>query len=401
MTGLREMFEDLAEAPPPPSRVTGDDVYALGQRRRHRRTRIVRGAAVLAVTAVAAVAASVVNVMSPAPEPAGGGDPLPAGNINWAGAADARHLYAAVQACPDRSCHKVLVRLYASDDGGQGWTARGDATALVEATVVGPSTLVATFAGKTETPMLSTDGGQNWTPAQRRAPVRAVPPGGTLICWTDPGTGGCGPYVVDPAAGWFAPLAKPPALAPDAQWLRAGDRLWAAGTNASGQPAVAVSTNAGRSWVTKILDCPLAECHPARVATTADGGTAYAIVTAPNTRIVYRGGVTGGWTRMSTETTTDENPVGGERSFVTADGTHVLYEVEPAGAIDGLSFWANSGPDTPYGRLAMDGLPATVHRIRRAPDGWLFTWSYGTQRAMYGSTDGRHWSVIPSTVTKE
>jgi hypothetical protein len=49
----------------------------------------------------------------------------------------------------------------------------------------------------------------------------------------------------------------------------------------------------------------------------------------------------------------------------------------------------------------MDGLPATVGPIRRAPDGWFFTSSYGPERALYRSTDGRHWSVIASTLTKE
>ncbi|MEH1125062.1 hypothetical protein [Micromonospora sp. CPCC 206061] len=399
MTGLREMFEDLAESPPPPSQVTGDEMYTAGRQRRRRRTRIIKAVTTLAVTAVAAAAASVVNVMSPPPEPAGGSDPLPAGNINWTGAADARHLYAAVQACPDQSCSKVLTQLYFSDNGGQGWTPRGDAIMLVDATVVGPSTLVATIAGKAA-PSVSTNGGHTWTLAQRRSPAAAVPPGAALFCWTESDSSWCRPYVVDPAGGWFAALTKPPALAQQAQWVRAGDRLWAAGTNTNGQPAVAVSTDAGRTWSTRTLACPRQECS-AVVTTTADGNTAYAVVTAPYIRIVYRGGVTGGWTRMSTQKTADKGGVGGERSFVTADGTHVLYDSVPVGVLDGRSFWANSGPDTPYQRVAMEGLPATVYPILRTPDGWFFTHSYGRERALYGSADGRHWSVIPSTLTKE
>lgn len=400
MTGLREMFEDLAESPPPPSQITGEEMYAAGRRRRQRRTRIVRTVATLAVTAVAAATASVVTLRSPEPEPASGGEPLPAGNINWTGAADSRHLYAAVQACPDQSCPKTIVQLYASDDGGRSWAPRGEAMALIDTTVVGPSTLVANIAGAS-TPNVSTDGGHTWTPARMHNPAETVPPGGTLICWTQPDTEWCRPYVVDPAGKWFAPLAKPPALGREAQWAPAGDRLWAAGTTPNGKPAVAVSTDAGRTWATETLDCPDADCTWATVAPTADGDTAYAVVTAPNTRIVYRGGVDGAWARVSTQKVSDEELRGGPRSFVTADGTHVVYEYEPVGDIEGLTFWAKSGSGTAYERVAMEGLPATVYPIRRAADGWFFTWSNGSVRALYGSTDGRHWSVIASTLSKE
>ncbi|MCW6005559.1 hypothetical protein K1W54_13365, partial [Micromonospora sp. CPCC 205371] len=384
--------------PPPPSQVTGDERYTAGRRRRKRRTRIIGAVATLAVTAVAAATTSVVNLASP-PEPAGGGDPLPRGIIQWVRAADARHLYAAIQVCSDGSCDKTLVQIYASDNGGQGWTPRGDAISLYDPIVVGPSTLVASIAGK-PAPAVSTNGGHTWTPAQLRSPAAEVPPGGTILCWTGPSPDWCRPFVVDPADGWFAPLAEPPALGPQAQWVRAGDRLWAAGTNPNGRPAVAVSTDAGRTWSTTILDCPRAECS-AMVATTADGNTAYAVVDAPYTRIVYRGGVTGGWTLVSTEKTPTQDTPGGERSFVTADGTHVLYGSEPVGGLDGRTFSANSGPGTPYQRVVMDGLPALVGAIRRAPDGWFFTFSYGPQRAVYGSTDGRRWSVITSTLTEE
>ncbi|GLH95698.1 hypothetical protein [Phytohabitans aurantiacus] len=401
MTGLREMFEDLAVSPPPPSQVTGEEMYAAGRRRRKRRTRIVRAVAALAVTAVAAATASVVTMVSPPPEPASSGDPLPAGNINWIGAADSRHLYAAVQACPDQSCVKTLVQLYASDNGGQGWTPRGDAMVLVDAVVAGPSTLVATVAGKS-TPSVSTNGGHTWTSAQRRSQAAAVPPGGTLFCWASTDAELCSPYVVDPAAGWFAPLARPPALRPGAQWMRAGDRLWGAGADLNGISAVAVSTDAGHTWSTRTLQCPRAICYGATVATTADGNTAYAVVTSPNARFVYRGGVTGAWTLTGIEKiTAHEAALGGDRSFVTADGTHVVYGTKPVGDLDGRTFSANSGTDTPYQPVVMDGLPALVRAIGRAPDGWFFTSTYGPERAVYGSTDGRHWSVIASTLTKE
>jgi hypothetical protein len=399
MTGLREMFEDLADSPPPPSQVTGDEMYTAGRQRHKRRTRIIRSVAALAVTAVAAAATSVVSAMSPPPEPAGGSDPLPAGHINWTGAADARHLYTTVPACPDNSCAKTLMQLYASDNGGQGWAPRGDAMELFNTVVVSSSTLVTAIA-REAAPSVSTDGGHTWTPARQRTPVAAVPAGGALVCWTESDTRGCLPHVVDPAAGWFAPLAKQPALAPDAQWVRAGDQLWAAGASTNGEPAVAVSTDAGRTWSTRVLDCPRGECS-VMVTTTADGNTAYAVVTTAYTRIVYRGDISGNWTRMSSQKTAVKDQLGGERSFVTADGTHVLYESVPVGDLDGLSFWANSGPDTPYERVAMDGLPATVGPIRRAPDGWFFTSSYGPERALYRSTDGRHWSVIASTLIKE
>lgn len=401
MTGLREMFEDLAVSPPPPSQVTGEEMYAAGRRRRRRRTRIVRTVAALAVTAVAAATASVVTMVSPPPEPASGGEALPPGIIQWVRAADARHLYAAVQACSDGACDKTLVQLYGSDNGGQGWTPRGDALALYDPVVVSPSTLVAKVIGKS-TPNVSTNGGHTWTPAQLRSPAAQVPPGGTLFCWVPPDAELCSPHVVDLAAGSYAPLARPPALRPGAQWMRAGDRLWAAGADLNGMPAVAVSTDAGRTWSTRTLKCPRTLCYGATIATTADGNTAYAVVTSPNAWFVYRGGVTGAWTLTGAEKISPQEATrGGDRSFVTADGTHVVYGTEPVGNVDGRTFSANSGPDTPYQPVVMDGLPAPVRAIGRAPDGWFFTSTYGPQRAVYGSTDGRHWSVIASTLTKE
>ncbi|MEJ3749637.1 hypothetical protein WEI85_41050 [Actinomycetes bacterium KLBMP 9797] len=395
MTGLREMFEDLADGAPPSSRLIGDDLYAVGRQRHRRRTRLATGAAALALAVLAGGTGAVLTRGGPEPPgPAAGGQPLPDGIVQSFDAADAEHLYVTQFACtPGPTCPKTRVRLLGSDDGGRTWTVRGSAVDVAAMTVLGPRTLVAHSVGDAA-PIVSTDGGRVWKPARPQNAVRVVPDGAALICWPATAQTGCVAHALDPAAGWFAPLTEPPALAGGYTLESVAGQFWATGTTPAGEPAVAVSTNAGGSWLTRVLDC---DCERPHIATTADGRTGYVLVAnrLRKTWVGYRLGGSGEpeWLSGIEAVRYDDIHLG-QRSFVTADGTLVVAQVVRArGDIDALSFWGGR-PGTSLRPMELDGLPSTVYSVRRAPDGWFYTHTYGPERGLYGSRDGRKWTLI-------
>ncbi|MGN9909744.1 hypothetical protein ACTMTJ_19545 [Phytohabitans sp. LJ34] len=403
MTELRELFEEAVGAPPP-SHLTAGDVYKTGRRRHRVRTAL--------AAACAAAVAGVLLAGGGLLLPGRSGQDLPAGDpptppavsgtpVQWAGAADATHLYLARMGCatPSTSCPKTISQLYGSGDGGRTWTRRGAPLQAPRLAVVGPQTLLASvFTGRAQTLTASTDGARTWHRLREGAAVDAVPGGSLAVCWAPSGES-CTLWSVDPAGGRFAPLRVQPALVADPADLvpaGAGDRIWVRGTDpATGRPAVAVSADAGHSWSVQVFaDAPACRsegCRPPYLAT--DGATAYAVVAGASARAVYRHTTEDGrWTRMSA---VDAVPAGrldaGDRSFVAADGTHVLCETVtlPDGR-DGCRFWA--GRDGAYQTVEPTGLPATVYPFHRAADGSLYTFSYTTDR-IYLSADGWTWSA--------
>lgn len=365
--------------------------------------------------------------------------------IQWSGAADRDHLYLSYFACPQGDCvpNKTTVQLVGSDDGGRTWTERGGAIDVVNLAVIGPDTLLATSRADTTTRAgqatgssepergtdrgegtyalhVSTDGGRSWTAVARPRPVSQVPPGGLIICWSlrDSSTP-CSPYVFDPAHRTFGPLAARP-LAVTGQIGDVLTRvpesapapLWLAGTDlATGEPTTAVSTDRGRTWSLRGLPglpaCPPAGCEPPEL-TSGDGRTVYAVVHVPQRgqRLVYRTSGTAGWQRV---TGADVVPYGsansGAGSYVTADGRHVICEIVPGdrtagqgggrevGALDRCRFWIAPDGGGAYQPVELAGLPATTYPVRRTPDGWYHTHSYGENR-LYGSADGRRWTAL-------
>lgn len=430
MTGLRELFEEATEEPPP-SRLLADEVYAAGRRRlRHRRSAL--GAAALAVTAgvVAAVGVLAVPGAGPGPAPDDRGAvagppgtpgvlPLP-GQIQWIGAADARHIYLALSTCSGGPC-KTRMQLVGSDDGGRTWTERGTPMHLGDAAVLRSGVLLANLpvgqpsssqpdAGEPEPVlrklMTSRDGGRSWQAPQTGSTVPAVPSGSVAVCWPDPdpepggvsilGSQPCTVHAFDPVANRVSPLAvQPTQILVDRQAItESAGRLWAPGFDRStGRPAVASSTDSGRTWSSHVFAaepaCSPSVCVLPSVAVGA-GPVAYAMIASDRTRMVYQHTAAEGWQRR---TGADQLPYGGSDpgSFVTPDGSHVLYQPSGDGTDpDGeYQFWAARGGGSAYQPVELNGLPRMFSPVLRAADGWLY--ALGDGDVSYGSTDGWHW----------
>ena len=235
MTGLREMFDEVAGSPGPPSWLSADQVYAAGRRRRTR-IGVLKGVAAAVAVLVAVGVGGVIAASSgderPTPADSTTPDPAVSGPVQRVVAADAGHLYVTYFACtpPSNSCPKTKQRLFGSDDGGRTWQERGPALDAVDLTVLGPETLVA--IGPKSAVRVSTTGGRTWSEARRSAtPVAAVPDGGGVLCWSARAQDvHCALYAIDPASGRFAPLAAQPEFEPQFGFVDVvAGHLWIAG----------------------------------------------------------------------------------------------------------------------------------------------------------------------------
>ena len=405
MTDLHEMLDELAAAPAVPSRFDADEVFEAGRRRyRRRRSLTVALAAVLALGVGAGVATAVVSgdlrgaTVADDPTPDARRDPRPEEDgrsrvIQWSGAGDAAHLYLVFLACTATGCAKDSFDLVGSDDGGRTWTTRTTGLKAIGWQVVGPNTLLAWTLSDA---IVSTDGGRTWSPvAAASTAVPQVPAGGTVLCWPPARDERCALFAVDVAARTMARLPTEPAF-DDLTVQDVGGRLWVSGTDrARGTPAVAMSVDRGRTWIPHVLDpCKAQRCAPPELA-TADGRTVYATLHDGRRWVVHRGTDNADWRRVDGGQLPDGEAPGW--SFVAADGTHVvcvpLAEQRPGDT--GCRFWA-LGTDGTYRPATLDGLPVHVGRVDRTPGGWFSTHGYGSQFAVYGSTDGRHWSILTS-----
>jgi hypothetical protein len=184
---------------------------------------------------------------------------------------------------------------------------------------------------------LSGDGGRTWRrPVVSTSPAPAVADGFsafecTLLGYWRP----CPIYAVDPSSGIISPLAGQPAgITIAAGWsfrttAPAGDGLWVPGLDpVTRKPAVASSTDGGRTWHTTVFTAGvpaprgkyLADKYLPMVAAGA-GGLAYAVI--------YRaeGQVTSYRTTDSGRTWTPLPPLGEiyDAGWVTGDGAHVVH----------------------------------------------------------------------------
>jgi hypothetical protein len=302
-------------------------------------------------------------------------------------------------ACPTQD-----LRLFASDDGGHTWTDRERVINLVGLTVIGPTTLIATVQvkGNDSAPSITVDGGRTWSTMTDYPVVPAVPAGGTATCGFEPKPETSRKVqAIDPVSGQLAPLATQPELtiAGSAEVTDIGGRLWVGGTDPnSGRPAAAVSTDAGRTWSTRVVgdlpQCVQLRCSSPRL-TTSDGVKVYAVITdlSARQRFVYRAALTGPWQRYGDATSVPYH-LGDDldaRSFVTSDGTFVLCQ--SGSEYDGLRCWTAGSETTAYRQIELPGLSSTVRRIGRTPDRWLFAVDY-SNNVLYGSSDGRHWTAV-------
>ncbi|AVT37059.1 sialidase family protein [Plantactinospora sp. BB1] len=423
MTDLRELFEDAAQAPPP-TRLLADEVFAAGRRRLRRRRTAMAGAA-LAVTACAVAAASVVAL------PGSGAGPAPVddrvagaaatgtpgvlphpGRIQWMRAADSQHLYLALSTCSGGPC-KTVWQLVGSDDGGRTWTERGAPAQFAEALVLGPDLLLvdrppAPPGGGRWTLEASRDGGRSWQPTGTGPTVPAVAPGSFAVCRPDPdaepdgtatpGSEPCRVHAFDPVTNRVSPLAEQPAqILVDRQVIaESNGRLWAPGFDReSARPAVATSTDGGRSWSShtfaEMSACGAESCPLVQISVGPDG-VDYAVVTDAQRRAVYRHTSAGGWQRRPGADQIPFEPAD-PGSFVTPDGSHVVYQATE-GRGDSIStyrFWAARRGGEGYQQVELPGLPRMFSPVLRARDGWLY--ARGDGDVSYGSADG--WTWVP------
>jgi hypothetical protein len=413
MTDLRELLEQAADGPAPASGLAADELFAAG-RRRHRRRRIVAGAAAAAAVLGIVAALSATSLLTAQPrreEPPADrqtsvvrqeprpGVHGPGAIIQWAGAADAEHIYLAYLHCAGSPCRKDSFDLVGSDDGGRTWSDRATNLPAYDWQVVGARTLLVTNVSATER-LVSVDGGRTWSSLTTGSPTEAVPDGGALVCDSPQHQAACRLYVVDPGAGRLAPLsAQPPLkLSQPASIVDANGRLWVTATDrASGRPAVAFSLDRGRTWSTHVFDdlapCTAQSC-PAPTLATADGRTVYVTIPDPaqRERVAYRS--TGGrsWSRLGTGNVPYGQGTGW--SYVAADGSHVICAMSERGRkADECQFRAAKG-GAGYQRTRLNGLPTSVGDVGRAADGWYYAVSYAPTSTLYGSRDGLDWSPL-------
>ncbi|GIG86121.1 beta propeller repeat protein [Plantactinospora endophytica] len=420
MTELRELFEDATSAPPP-TRLLADEVYAAGRRRLRRRRTAMSGTA-FAVTACAVATAALAAVPGTAPGPAPvdervaataaptdrpGVLPYP-GRIQWMRAADSRHLYLALSTCPGGPC-KTDWQLVGSDDGGRTWTERGTPGWYATALVLGPELLL--VDRPTQPPgggewrlAASRDGGRSWQPTGTGPAVAALAAGSFAVCRPAPerppvipGGEPCRLHAFDPATNRVSPLAKqPPQTLIDRQVVEeSADRLWVSGYDRNTRrPVIATSTDRGRSWSShnfaEMSECGADDC-PLVQLSVGPGGVDYAVITDARSRTVYRHSATEGWQRRPGA---GEIPSGWSDpgSFVTPDGSHVMYEASagsPGPGSGDYRFRAARRTGTSYQPVELHGLPAMFSPVLRARDGWLY--ARGDGDVSYGSADGWNW----------
>ncbi|MET7425074.1 hypothetical protein [Dactylosporangium sp. NPDC005555] len=431
MTDLADLLDDLARTPAPASRLRPGDMYAAG-RRRHRRTvtAMVTAAGAAVVTLVAGVAFATLD-RSPGPvqhepQPGQTGQPAPTepapteaardyhGAVAAAAASDPDHLYAVVLDCgtattspPDwYSCQRDLL---ASGDAGRTWQMRNRdfgsfdsirLTALPGGVLVARAEkLISGGALPASGGYVSVDGGRTWKVVELQdAPVSQLAAGG-WVEWSWDATAGI--WAGDPGLARYTLMADPPALKFTGTAVRnaVGGAWWLDGVDpATGQPAVAISVDAGRNWSTHVFtDIPVAENSGYSVGSaTLDGRTGYVVSMTGH-------GIDGGgrvWVHRTTDGGKTWQQVehggtapwsyGGGLSYLTPDGGHVIVNL---GGRDGRRSFSISRDGARYTQVTLAGLPEDdlAELPRPVPGGGYLA---STIDAVYVSSDGLQWRRI-------
>jgi hypothetical protein len=383
---LRDLLDEVAASGEPPSRLTARDVYAAGRRRR-RTTATVRWGAGTAFGVALVVALVTVTAPPRAPDNAG---PVAGGPVIQAiGGYDRQHLYAIVQTCDN--CEPEL---RATSDGGRTWVTRGT---IADVNLTGPPYAIdASRAGTVgvsgylsrdgvPTRLFSTsiDRGRSFAQIMPGGEVDSAPPDALVVCAQRPSGERCVVQAVDLDAGTSAALATQPdpvvvnvTRAPDGA-------IWALGRDdGARRPAVARSTDGGRTWSTHVFtDAPEFSAEHRLLAgdvAAVDGTVVVELTYAPlddpaaNSNVAFRLEA-GAWRRLDTDVFGGGAMAMGA-SFLAADGTFLLQQVLVPADLSGPSTpepsWNPSGPPwTPGPAVPLSTQPAPAatagaHRIR-------------------------------------
>jgi hypothetical protein len=373
---LRDLLDEVATAHEPPSRLTADDVYTAGKRRR--RTTAVARLGTAAALGVSLVAALVVTAPTRGPDEAvepDRADPPATVQLRAIGGYDEQRLYAIVLPCANWDCDPEL---RTTSDGGRSWTTRGTiADVNLPGTPweihVSRSGAIGVFGYRADgARVLSTsiDRGRSFAQVTPDGPVDAAARDALVTCAYEPSTDRCAVQVNDLDAGTAGPLAGQPTLvvlnvrrAPDGT-------IWALGRDdGAKRPAIARSTDGGRTWTTHVFaDAPeLTAGHRLLNgrATAVDGTVVveltYALLADPDPHhnVAYRLR-DGAWQRLDTGVFDGRAMVGA--SYVEPDGTLVLQET----ARTGPAMWQTSPPTTPW---SSGGPPWSSGPPQRQPGG--------------------------------
>ncbi|GAB2586809.1 hypothetical protein Aab01nite_51080 [Paractinoplanes abujensis] len=384
---------------------------------RVRRRRLVTSSAALATVLTVAG-------LGPAVRGGSGDTGLPAATPSEAGwsrvttaAATGRDLYSVVVDCA--GCGS---QLWVSSDGGNAWQRRTEPPEPEDAgdprmatlTPLAPGILAwsdgrvipfdeaagAASARDSGRLWTTTNGGMSWQRAEvGTEPLAAVPAGTHPVDCVLFRVTTCTVGAVDPATGRFAPLAhQPTGITVEPGWgdlitVPADGRLWVPGLDpVTKKPAVAASSDAGRTWRTHVFtDGVAAEFQNGwapmkylpRVA-AGPGATAYVLIYREDNVAVTQHTSDGGLTWRAGDTIRGADEYGG---FVAADGSHIV--------MTGTGF-AAARATGPYSRTGLPGYPGDLSThlqvtSRQAAEPYLVTSATGP----YVSADGRTWRQLP------
>lgn len=246
---------------------------------------------------------------------------------------------------------------------------------------------------------ITSDDGRSWRPAVRdMRPVDAVPPGAKPVdCRFLLRVSTCAVAVLDPATGRLAPLSgQPTGIEVGARWtddvnVPPDGRLWVPGLEpGTRKPAVAVSSDAGRTWRTHafarsevaVTDIAM---HRPQVA-AGPGTTAYVLAQRAGDLVDTYYTTDGGATWRTGEMIPGAWLVQG---FVTVDGLHVVSTYTGmAGTNTGM---VGGRGDSRYTPVSLPGYPeAPLPPVQVAAARYLVTSEIGP----YLSEDGRTWRQV-------
>ncbi|MEV4630255.1 hypothetical protein AB0J90_28745 [Micromonospora sp. NPDC049523] len=347
----------------------------------------------------------------------------------WSGAADPEHLYALVADCYF-GCEG---RLLASTDAGRTWwlrytiadTSLPITAALSPITVIDATTLIANSPSPLEASpeaadgqrgqlpvpqqrrQISTDGGVTWADLATTETLVAEAPSDSSVIAASPGwTGQYRLCAIDPVRKQLAPLASQPPLRNfQLAGTPPGIGLWVSGYDmASNRPALAVSRDRGRTWQTHVFAAEPAPPNEGTPPTmylpnlaTADGRTAYVLfsVLGQPARVYRSTDGAANWQRSSPEGPLSQRPLLAERSFVAADGTHVLLAQRGATPEYGSFDFLGSADGTAYTPRKMTGLVKlpTLDPLPQTIDQSHYL--YRDDHQLYLSDDGWRWRAVP------